>query len=485
MIHPGGDGEDPVQWLILRVLDLNRAGLAGGGAVAQLAVAVVPPCPDRAVALQRDGVPNTTVDGRAGKIRRSGLIAGGCRQRTGVALAGASAQPATEGGVTVRYSGQRDRRAGGVAAAAICAAVDGRSGNPPEPTAGLGDIEVGIPRFDCQVLRDLRSGAVSGVARLVRSDGAGAGCNTGYRATADRANALRGGTEADRLAGTGRGAGGGRAADRECGGREADRADGLTRQADGDALRDLRGGAVSGVARLVRSNGASARCNARHRATANGANPGRLTGERHRQPRCGCRAGGGCAACGQGRWIKADRPNRLAGWADGEVLRNLGCGGVVSVARLMGRNGASADRITGHRAATDRADAGGGGAKRDRIARRAAGGADRGRATHAQGCRIETDRADALAGLTHAERLSDLRRGEVVAVTRLIRRDGASTHRNARHRAAADRANPGRLTGECHRQPRGGGGAHGAVAPENHGRGRAKGNSLADYEQIQ
>ena len=142
-----GDGDD-----VPHAENLNRevALVAGDPVVAQLAVAVVPPRPDRAVALQRHRVETTTGDGRAGKEGSHGLVAGGGGQRAGAVLSGTgSGTPLQKVRKRsgIRGCGQRDRGVVQVTAAAICAAVDVgiTAADHAETAAGLGDCEIGFP----------------------------------------------------------------------------------------------------------------------------------------------------------------------------------------------------------------------------------------------------------------------------------------------------------------------------------------------------
>ena len=119
----GGEGDHATQ-----ATDLHRGEAVACAAIAQLAVAVAPPGPDRAVALQGEAVIDARYHACTGEMLRvegRGDRFGGIHaHRAGAGGAGAGATPAGEGRAAGCVGGQGDRSAAGVGLVAIRAAID-------------------------------------------------------------------------------------------------------------------------------------------------------------------------------------------------------------------------------------------------------------------------------------------------------------------------------------------------------------------------
>ena len=144
MSATSGEGDHPGQ---AADLDRNRIRIvvgAAGRAVAQLAVVVPPPGPDRAIPRQSEAVPAACHHACTGEIGRHGLIGGRHVQGANAVLSGAcTRRPADKARNHARRSGERHRCIRVITARAVRAATDAVrcTLDQPGPTAGLGHVQ--------------------------------------------------------------------------------------------------------------------------------------------------------------------------------------------------------------------------------------------------------------------------------------------------------------------------------------------------------
>ena len=141
VIVTGGEGDYVTQ---ATDLYLDRGQAVSRAAIAQLAVVVIPPGPDRAVALQCEVVKSTRHHACAGEIGRHGLIGGRHVQGANAVLSGAcTRRPADKARSRTRRSDERHRRPRAITACAIRAAIDtgGITGDRIQTVAGLEDVQ--------------------------------------------------------------------------------------------------------------------------------------------------------------------------------------------------------------------------------------------------------------------------------------------------------------------------------------------------------